>query len=217
MRMNIESSIYEVFARTIPGAFYLLALIQLGLILKLTSFDLRIINDLGIIPALGLAILAYVLGSAFFPISLLWHRLFKPKNAPNIAFAEFQNRNPHWRFEFEGKDWRTLFAFIRKENPNLANAIDKQNALYIMLASISFGIILLAMNQIVLIFLGGTYLNLIYAVLLIIGSLLIAREARFFQSRFYQLIFETILAYQLKLENLVKGDEDKPARGSRKK
>ena len=35
-----------------------------------------------------------------------------------------------------------LLAFVRKENPNIANAIDKQNALYIMLASISFGLIL---------------------------------------------------------------------------
>jgi hypothetical protein len=215
--MNIELGIYEIFARTVPGAFYLLALIQLGFILKLTSFDLQIFNDLGIIPSLGLAIVAYILGSAFFPISLVWHRLFKPKNAPNIAFVEFQKRNPNWRFEFEGKDWKTLFAFIRKENPNLANAIDKQNALYIMLASISFGIIVLAMNQIVLFFLGGTYLNIIYSVFLIIGSLLIAREGRFFQSRFYQLIFETILSYQLKLENLVKRDEDKAARSSRKK
>jgi len=215
--MNIELSIYEIFSRTIPGAFFLLELLQLGYILKLNSLDVQTFNELGILPALGLVIISYVLGSAFLPISLIWHRLFKPRNAPDIAFVKFQERNPDWQFKFGGKDWRILFAFIRKENQSLANAIDRQNALYIMLISISFAIILLAVNQIVLFFLGGTYLNIIYSVFLVFGSLLIAREGIFFQSRFYQLIFETILSYQLETEKLVKRDEVKSARSSKKK
>lgn len=215
--MNIGLGIYEIFARIIPGTFYLFALLQLSFILKLTAFDLQTLNDLGIIPSLGLAVLAYILGSAFYPISIIWHRLSKPRDIPGIAFGEFQKRNLDWKFGFGGKDWRILFALIRKESPDIANSIDKQNALYIMLASISFGIILLAVNQITLFFMGGTYLNLIYAVLLIIGSLLIAREGRYFQFRFYLLIFETILSYQLKPEDLVKRDSNNSTRGKKKK
>jgi len=215
--MNIGLGIYEIFARIIPGAFYLLALGQLSVMLKLFSFDLQTFNDLGIIPSIGLAVIAYILGTAFYPVSITWHRLFKPKNTPDSAFIEFQKRNPNWKFEFEGKDWRMLFACIRKENPELANAIDKQNAFYIMLASISFGIILLAINQIVIFFLKGTYINILYSVLLLVFSLLIAREGRFFQSRFYHLIFETVLSYEIKLDSLVKRDNNHAIRESKKK
>ena len=206
--MNIGLGFYEIFGRIIPGAFYLIALMQLALIFKLTSFDLQAFNDLGLIPLLGLAVIAYILGSVFYPISIIWHRLFKPKNVPSLSFKEFQNRNPGWKFEFGGNDWKTLFAYIRKESPNLSAEIDKQYAFYLMLGSISFGMILLAINQVLLVILNGSYINLVFAVLLIIASLLIAREGKFFQTRFYQWIFETILSYQLKPADLVKREMD---------
>ncbi len=214
--MNIGLGFYEIFARIVPGAFYLLALLQLGSILKIIPFDWQAFNGLGIVPSLGLTVIAYILGTALYPVSILWHRLFKPKNVQQSAFIEFQKRNPGWKFDFDGKDWRMLFALIRKGSPDTANAIDKQNALYIMLASISFGIILLAINQIVMFFVGGTYLNIIYFVLLIAMSLLVAREGRFFQARFYHLIFETILSHEIKLENLVKRDSETAVRGIKK-
>lgn len=215
--MNIGLGIYEIFARIIPGTFYFVALIQLGFMLKLISFDLQIFYDLKVIPAVGLVIIAYVLGTIFYPISIFWNRLFKPRNVPNLAFLEFQKRNPDWKFKFEGKDWRTLFAYIRKESPDLANEIDKQFAFYLMLGSISFGIILLATNQFILFFLGGTYINILYSVLLIIASRIIAREGRFFQARFYHWIFETILSFQLKLDNLIKSVENIASHESKSK
>jgi hypothetical protein len=215
--MNIGLGIYEIFARIIPGTFYILAVGQLGFILKLISFDLPALNNLGLIPSIGLVIMAYILSTAFYPISILWHRLFKPKNAPEVAFIEFQKRNPNWKFEFEGKDWRMLFASIHKEDADLANAIEKQNAFYIMLASISFAIILLVINQIILFFLHGSFLSVLYAVLLLVISLLIAREARFFQSRFYYAIFETVLSYESRIDDLVKRNSQKASHESKKK
>jgi len=215
--MNIGLGFYEIFGRIIPGAFYLIALIQLALLLNLTSFDLQTFNDLGIIPSLGLAAIAYILGSVFFPLSIVWNRLFKSKNVLNIAFKELQIRNPNWKFEFEGNDWRTLFAYIRKESPGLAGEIDKQFALYLMLEGISFGMILLAINQVISFLTGGTFINILYSVLLVSASLLTAREGRFFQTRFYQWIFETILSYEMKPENLVRRDENDTAHRIKKK
>lgn len=202
--MNIALSFYEIFARLVPGIFYLFALGQLSLILGLSYIDLKVINNLGLIPSIGLAIASYILGTVLYPVSIVWHRLFKPKNAPESAFIEFQKRNLNWRFEFESKDWRVLFAWLRKENHELANSIEKSNAYYIMLESISFGIILLAVNQVVLFFIRETYLNILYCGFLIVFSLLAAREGRFFQLRFYHLIFETALSYELKMDGLVK-------------
>jgi hypothetical protein len=215
--MNIGLGFYEIFARIIPGAFYLIALVQLALTLNLIFFDLQSFNDLGVIPSLGLAVIAYILGSIFYPISIIWHRLFKPKNAPNLAFKEFRSRNPGWKFEFEGKDWKTLFAYIRKESPNLAAEIDKQYAFYIMLGSISFALLFLAINQVILVILNRAYINLLSAILLLIASLLLAREGRFFQTRFYQWIFETILSYQLKPDIFVKRETDSAPPEIRKK
>jgi hypothetical protein len=206
--MNIGLGIYEIFARIIPGIVYLVALVQLGFILELISFDLQIFYDLKIVPVTGLVLLAYVLETTFYPIAILWNRLFRRKYAPDEAFAEFQKRNPSWIYKFEGKDWRTLFAYIRKESPVLASEIDKQFAFYLMLGSMSIGIILLAINQMILFVQGGTYQNIIYSVFLIIASLIIAREGRFFQSRFYSWIFETILSYQLNIENFITPDKN---------
>ena len=215
--MNIGLGIYEIFARIIPGIFYFVALIQLGFMFKLISFDLQILFDLKIVPMVGLVLLAYVLGTIFYPIAILWNRLFRREYVPDLAFSEFQRRNPGWKFKFEGKDWRTLFAYIRKESPDLAGEIDKQFAFYIMLGSISIGMILLAFNQMILFFLSVTYLNILYFVLLIISSLIIAREGRFFQARFYYWIFETILSYQLKLDDLIQPDKNPAPRESESK
>jgi len=204
--MNIGLGFYEIFARIVPGAFYLIAFLQLAQLFKIISFDIAVFNNMGIVPSLGLTVITYILGSVFYPISIIWNRFFKPKNAPNLAFSDFQDRNPGWNFEFKGNDWKTLFAYIRKESPNLAGEIDKQYAFYIMLGSISFALILLAINQIITFIIEGTVLSILFAVLLIVASVLTAREGRFFQTRFYQWIFETILAYQLKPDDLVKRD-----------
>lgn len=206
--MNIGLGFYEIFARIVPGAFYLIAILQLAQTFKIISFDIAVFNDMGIIPSLGLTVITYILGSVFYPISIIWNRFFKPKNAPNLAFSSFRKRNQGWKFEFEGKDWKTLFAYIRKESPNLAGEIDKQYAFYLMLGSISFALILLAINQIISFIVEGTILSILYAMLLIVASVLIAREGRYFQTRFYQWIFETVLAYQLKPDDLVNRDEN---------
>lgn len=204
--MNIGLGFYEIFARIVPGAFYLIAFLQLAQLFKIISFDIAVFNNMGIVPSLGLTVITYILGSVFYPISIIWNRFFKPKNAPNLAFSDFQERNPGWNFEFKGYDWKTLFAYIRRESPNLAGEIDKQYAFYIMLGSISFALILLAINQIITFIIEGTVLSILFAVLLIVASVLTTREGRFFQTRFYQWIFETILAYQLKPDDLVKRD-----------
>jgi hypothetical protein len=205
--MNIGLGFYEIFARIIPGAFYLVALVQIAFIFKLTSLDYQTFNDLGLIPSLGLAVIAYILGSVFYPISIVWNRFFKPRQAPDLAFREFKKRNPGWKFEFEGNDWRTLFAYIRKEDPHIAGEIDKQYAFYLMLGSLSFAILLLVINQVLSFLLGGAFISLLYAALLLIASILTGRESRFFQTRFYHWIFETILSYQLKPDYFVKREE----------
>ena len=202
--MNIGLGFYEIFARIVPGAFYLVFIIQLGLILNLFSFDFQMLNDLKLIPSLGLAVITYSLGQMFYPISIYWNRLFKAKDALDVAYLQFKNRNPNWRIEFASKDWRILFAYIRNEKPNLAGEIEKQHAFYLMLGSISFGLLLLSINQVIKYFLTNSWLNLLYFICLLIASVILTREGRFFQARFYQMIFETILSSELNLDHLVK-------------
>ena len=45
--MNLDLGIYEIFARIVPGAFYLFAILQLGFELKISPFDWNTLITLG--------------------------------------------------------------------------------------------------------------------------------------------------------------------------
>ena len=203
--MNIRLGIYDFFSRIAPGALYLFAFAQFVSIIGIYQFDWSILNDLGIVPALGLGLLAYFVGTAMDRASMRWHKIFKKGGMSKAQLKSFKEKfEDKWKFDFSDKEWPVLFAYIRLQNPDLASEIERNNALGIMLRNVSFGLLLMTINQVITFFTTFEYVYIALGVFFLFISIMLGGEAIRFSSWFYAEIFETSLALQLDLKKRIK-------------
>ena len=203
--MNIRLGIYEIFSRIIPGGFYVAALGQLLAILGLVKIDWQTINELSLTTSIGLIVIAYILGGALDNFALMLYRLFKKPGYSARTFAEFKRRHrDRWIIDFEDGDWSVLLAFIRTKNLELSGEIDRHNALSIMLRNVGLGILIMVANNLIQFIISWNPIFIFISIVLSILAILVIREAVKFRGWFYSSIYETILAYRIDLENIVK-------------
>jgi hypothetical protein len=203
--MNLRLGIYEIFSRIVPGVIYMAALLQFGIITGLISIDWQMVSQIGLVPSVGLIIIAYILGTTLDPVSLIWYLLFKPKGMSGRTLNEFKAKHKdNWVIDFEDKHWPILLAHIRINNPDIAGDIDRFNAFAIMFRNISLGLILIVINFIVHFALSKATSYIFIAVILFIVSILFIREGVRFRDWYYSSIFETTIAYRLSLDEHIK-------------
>jgi hypothetical protein len=211
--MNLRLGMYDIFSRILPGGFYLLAFLQLSTAMGFVKFTWATLGDIGVIPSLGLLVIAYAIGAALDPFGAAWHRLFRKQGMSNRVLQAFKERNAdHWKLDFKDTDWRVLRAYIGIHNPDTADEIDRLNALCIMFRNISLGITLIAVSEIIQSAKTLNWIHGLVVVLLIALSILTARQATTLRDWFYSGIYETILAYRLDLEERVTAVKTSPKR-----
>jgi hypothetical protein len=202
--MNIRLGVYDVFSRTVSGGFYTAVFVQFLIVAFDFTFDWKALNELKIIPGLILILIAYILGTAIDPIASKWHRLFKKRGMSDRVLNDFKEKHAEWSFDFQDKDWSVLRAYIGIHDLELAGDIDRNNALAIMLRNISFGFMISTLIQIYSSVIVKDLTQFAIAILLAFLSYQIGIRARELRKWFYESIFETILAYQLDLNEKVK-------------
>src|ERR1041384_631483 len=130
-----------------------------------------------------------------------WHALFR---LPSKALDAFKREHKDWKIEFQDKDWAILRAYVYTKDLNVADQIERHNALSIMMRNISLGLALLSVTELIQLI---KTVDLRYSVL-VIGMLFLsyqaAIQARNMNDWFYRSIYETIIAYRLNLEDIVK-------------
>ena len=201
---DLPLNVSDIFGRIVPGGVYLFACTELARVLGWLKIDWQSLADLGILPSLGLTILAYVVGTSMDRIVYAWYRLFARGTTYDVLDqfkAEHQNL---WKLDFESRDWAVLRAYIHIHNPNLGDEIDRYNAISIMFRNVSFGLIVLAASQIIQFVNTRNWLLWILIIALFFLSYQLGMQASVTRAWFYREIFETILAYRLKLDELVK-------------
>jgi hypothetical protein len=201
--MSLKFGLYDFFGRIIPGFFYLIAFVQIGVLLHFYPLNLQFLSQMQLSTLLALGVIAYVLGTAFNPLSILWIRLFKPKDTLETAFQLFRKRNPDWRIKFQGMDWHVLLAYIRRNNFDMVEEIERPNASSLMMRNISLAFIILALIQFVYFFFVWELIFLALAIIFVGISVQLGKEAKFFQVMFFSLIFETIISYEINLDELL--------------
>ena len=202
--MNLRLSIYDIFSRIVPGGVYLFASLEFARVLGWLRFDWASLIDLGILPSLGLTIMAYVVGTAMDRIGSTWYRLFN-RGISDRVLDEFKEEHKNqWVLDFDDNDWPILRAYIYVHNLDVGDEIDRHNALCIMLRNISLGLVFLAASQIMQFVITRNWLLLVLVTALILLSYQLAIQARFMREWFYRSIYETIIAYRLKVEEIVK-------------
>jgi len=95
------------------------------------------------------------------PIAKVWYGLFKPKDFPEKVLKGFQENRPHIEVKFKATDWPILMAYIRRENMEMAEYIERDNASNLMLRSLSFALFIFAIVQVIQFAISLTVLHLI--------------------------------------------------------
>ena len=214
--MNVGLGVYDIFSRIVPGGFYLLVFYWLAVALGWVKLDPTALNEIGIVPSIGLVVLAYILGTGMGRIGSAWHHIFKKRGLSSRVLEKFREENKDWEFIFKDKDWPILRAYIRLHNPDIANVIDRNNALSIMLRNISLGLVFLAIAEAIQFVNTMNWIHVLLVVLFLFFSYQIAIQARDLQDWFYHGIFQTIIAYRLDLEEWVKPVKASPKRRNEK-
>jgi hypothetical protein len=203
--MNLRLGIYEIFSRIVPGGFYLAAIIQFLMIAGLVQIDWQTISNVPLIVSLGLIVVCYILGEAFDILALVWFRIFKKPGFSTRIFYGFRKiHQDRWKMDFKENDWTIILAFIKTKNLELAGEIERHNALSIMLRNVSVGLLLMAINSLLQFFISRNIMYVVLAAILLVISLLIIYQSIKFRGWFYSGIFETMIAYCINLEDLIK-------------
>jgi hypothetical protein len=201
--MSIKANVYDFFAYTIPGGFILLTTLY-----ALTIFGVLQIDFFSLAPSTAQIIiiigLSYILGLLLEPIARLWYRLFKPKGYAELALIEFKKSHPLIHVNFEASDWNILFAYLKRQNLDIASDIERVNASSVMLRNISFGFMVLAVAELVNFYMLFLPLHLFFSIVLLVFSIIAGKESDKFAQWFFLAIFENIASQALQISDLVK-------------
>lgn len=212
--MNLRLGIYEIFSRIVPGGIYLIAILQFLVIVDLVHIDWQTINNISLVVSLALIVICYILGEAFDRIAMVWLRLFRKRGFSNRAFAKYKARyDDRWEINLKDNEWRILWAHIRIKDIELADEIDRHNALSIMLRNASFGLLLMTINSLIFSVVSRNIIYVVIGVIVFLISILIIRESTKFREWFLNEIFETTIAYRVTLEEIIKPVRSLPKRG----
>ena len=145
--MSITFGVYDFFSYTVPGFLYLWTINQLLAIFNLPHFNVQDISlDIGY--ALIGVVASYVAGGLMDTIAYRWYLLFYKHTIEQQALNNIKRNYPELKVDFDVRDRRLLFSFVKHNNLELAENIDKFKALNIMFHNISFGLFLFSLVQI---------------------------------------------------------------------
>jgi hypothetical protein len=178
--MSITIGFYDFFSYTVPGILYLYTFNQLLGLIKFPQLcvgEFRL--DIGTV-LLGL-VLSYVAGSLLDTFAYRWYLLFHKFKVEQKVIDNLKKSLPDLKIDFTVHDRRLIFSFIKHNNLELAEYIDKFKALSIMLQNISFGLFLFSIVQIINLLLSGFSTVVLAAMLaaLIFSYVAIHRSALF--------------------------------------
>jgi hypothetical protein len=210
--MSFSIGIYDLFAYTIPGFFYIyviyVILQRLGLSTPAHSGFPAFPDGYGLLIFVVLLISAHLLGH-LLDIFAHWFvfRIFRPYKFSERMLERTKKIHADIEIQFLPKDWGLLFSMLRQRNLEHSRTIDSFEANSIMLRNISFGLFLLGAIQLYEIFLKFNVLGLVEALVLFLFSLIARRRSHMFHAWFLTDIFETSLRFGNSLQEVIRYDQ----------
>ena len=193
--MGIKVTLYDFFAYTIPGGFYLATFIYLGTVLGLFSIDLQMIENITLAQIAIIAICSYITGLILDPTSRPWYYRFFNKNF-NQDSLEYVNSYSEAQITTKPESWAILLMFIRIQEHSNSDGIERYNVTTIMLRNVSFSFLLSSIITLILIVQSHYYAwNIALCIVLLVLSILAGREAARFHRWFYLAMYQAIVAF----------------------
>ena len=199
--MSIRIGIYDFFAYTIPGVFYLMIAGFTVAAFGLAPLDWGAVNSLAFFAVIVLVGAGYVAGMILDSIAYRWMQLYLGRNTDQRrdAFDAFAKHNPQLKLNFSASDAELLLHILKEEAAEATSTIEMYNATGIMLRNISLGLAVLSLIFIAYYFIITPYLwNLLLAATCAILSYLSIERCRKRREWFYNSVFESIAAHSLR-------------------
>ncbi len=206
--MSISIGIYDLFAYTIPGLFYLYVIFEALRQFKVFRLDISNIPDIpsgyGLLVFVLLVVVAHLLGHLldYFAQRFVFQLLRRKKDSDR-ALRELKERYPKIDIRFETTDWNLLFTLLRQRSQDHTRVIDSFEANSIMLRNICFGLFWLVILQTYAVVVSFTILGLILVVGVAILTFVAHQRSRMFHRWFIVEIFEASLNYGSSMNEVV--------------
>ena len=201
--MSFTLGLYDLFANIIPGFIYLFILNETLRELGFAHFDLTQIDNLPYF--LLLTLLAFLVGYIMeYLAKRLWVRVFYHDHPEERAYKQIRSIYPELEIQFNPRHVHLFFGAIKHAKPELANDIEKNKVLCLMLRNVSFAFILFFVFELIVVLSTGfSWINLIIAIGSLLASIITLRRANTFNMLFYKMVFEHVLLFGRNLEEVV--------------
>ena len=198
--MSIRVGLYDFFAYTLPGIFYLLIITFWVNTLGLLAIDFSILKDFSLEVLFAMIGAGYIIGLLIDEVSYRWIRLFQKSNteAKKAAYDEFTERHPWVTLKYDAKDWGILLRAVKSVSMDAAADVEQHNVASIMLRNISFAFVLCLISSVI-------YFLFVFSDLWVLGlgflfltmAILARRRSRIRRHWFYIGVFEAFTAHFL--------------------
>jgi hypothetical protein len=198
--MSIRVGLYDFFAYTLPGIFYL-AIIGFWLnTIGLSVVDFSILNGFSLAVLFVIVVAGYITGLLIDPVAYRWMRLFHIRNrdAAKATFDEFTQLYPWVNLNYDAKDWGILLRAVKSVSLEAAADVEQHNVAFIMLRNISFAFILSLVSSVVYYFaVLSNFWILILGLVFLVLAIVAMRRSRMRRHWFYMAVFEAFTAHFL--------------------
>ncbi|MEZ4713230.1 MAG: hypothetical protein R3A44_38945 [Caldilineaceae bacterium] len=207
--MLIRLGVYDLFAYTVPGGFYLSVAFYILQRFQIVSINYK---NFSTTEWIIFVVLAYVTTFILNPIAgWIWHRTFRPKNLHSKTKNELKERNPGLILPLDSMDWYIALAYIRHHNVEASQDIQHINSLHIMLRNLGLSFICISVVCITeFIITPALYRYLVFAIIAFFATVMCARRAVVFNRWYYEEIYQTVAAMSWQSSNLPIRYEPKP-------
>lgn len=196
--MSIAIGIYDFFAYTLPGGFYLFLVIYGCSLFGIITFDYQALNDVKS-PVVFVALAsAYILGLLLDPLARYWSRVFIKPGVREAMLERYRQAYPDLEFNLKIGDRPMLMAYFRSEDKELVSQLERSNVLRMMLRNFSLSFVLFAVinivayitrsNQISLLLLGAVFI-----IAAVVAGLESVKFGNWFHESFYQVVIASAL------------------------
>ena len=209
--MSFTLGLYDLFANIIPGFIYLFLVNETLRELGVAHLDITKIDNLAYFLLLG--ILAYLVGHNMDFLSYrLWIKVFYRDHPEDRAYKQIKSLYPELEIQFNPRHVHLFFGAIKLAKPELANDIEKNKVICIMLRNVSFASILFFFSEVfIILFTGFSWTNLVITILSLVASIVTLRRADMFNVLFYKSVFEHVSLFGNNLQEIVNYNRKNPS------
>jgi len=193
--MTLKIDLYDLFAYTIPGTFYLLSFLYIINSSGLISININQINEAsGWLVFIG-AVIAYAVGYMFDPMAhYLEKRLSGSSEKSRDRINNFKSKYKHITFQIESSDMPVIRSYVVKQCSELGDKIEKNGATRTMLRNLSLNFLVLFVIFSYQFLISFVMQFAIFSLFVLFLSLICMRECFKFADWFYDLTLQSLVA-----------------------